>query len=119
MSKDEATVSLPQEHKKITVEQFSVNAHRDKFSYDVSFESHEIYDPPRPGAHVAVHVGKDSRKSPLVNEGHEEKSAAPRIVMVQAVRTSRRAYTSNLRFKELWEVRQKSFKYHSYGGCAW
>jgi hypothetical protein len=46
------------------VEQYNVNAHRDNFSYDVSFESHEMYDPPRPGAHVAVHVGKDSGKSP-------------------------------------------------------
>ena len=64
LSKQEAAVSLPNENKKITVEQFDVNAQRDNFSYDVSFESHEMYDPPRPGAHVAVHVGKDSGKSP-------------------------------------------------------
>lgn len=64
LSKERAAVSLPQENKKITVEQFYVLAHRDNFSYDVSFESHEMYDPPRPGAYVAVHVGKDSGKSP-------------------------------------------------------
>ena len=64
LSKEMAAVSLPKENRKITVEQFDVNAHRDNFSYDVSFESHEMYDPPRPGAHVAVHVGKDSGKNP-------------------------------------------------------
>jgi hypothetical protein len=64
LSKQKAAVSLPKENKKITVEHFNVNAQRDNFSYVVSFESHEIYDPPRPGTHVAVHVGKDSGKSP-------------------------------------------------------
>jgi hypothetical protein len=64
LSKQKATVSFPKENKKITVEQFNVNAQRDKSSYDVSFESHEMYDPPRPGAHVAEHVGKDSGKRP-------------------------------------------------------
>jgi hypothetical protein len=63
LSKDKAAVSLPKENKEMTVEQFDVNAQRDKFSYDVSFESHEMYDPPCPGAHFAVHVGKDSGKS--------------------------------------------------------
>ncbi len=29
-------------------------------SYEVSFESYEMYDPPRPGAHVAVHVFEGS-----------------------------------------------------------
>jgi menaquinone-dependent protoporphyrinogen IX oxidase len=60
LSKGKAAVSLPKENTKKTVEQFSVNAQRDTFFYNVSFESHEMYDPPRPGAHVAVHVGKDS-----------------------------------------------------------
>jgi hypothetical protein len=64
LTKGKATASLPAENTKITVEQFNVNAQRDNFSYDVSFESHEMYDPPRRGAHVAVHVGKDSGKSP-------------------------------------------------------
>jgi hypothetical protein len=46
------------------VEQIDLTSHRDDFFYNVLFESHEMYDPPRPGAHVAVHVGKGSGNSP-------------------------------------------------------
>lgn len=35
-----------------------ITAHRDDFFYEVGFESLELYDPPRPGAHVAVHLSK-------------------------------------------------------------
>ena len=57
----EVTVFDP---KKRMVEQIDITARRDDFFYNVLFESHEMYDPPRPGAHVAVHVSKGSGKTP-------------------------------------------------------
>ncbi len=59
--KGEVTVFDP---KKRMVEQIDITAHRNDFFYNVLFESHEMYDPPRPGAHVAVHVGKGPGNSP-------------------------------------------------------
>jgi hypothetical protein len=36
-----------------------ITAKRGGFYYEVYFESHELYDPPGPGAHVAVHLSED------------------------------------------------------------
>jgi hypothetical protein len=55
-------------------EQMGITARRDDFIYEVLFESHQMYDPPRPGAHVAVHVFKSSKKTPPPC-GSEEKAA--------------------------------------------
>jgi hypothetical protein len=51
-----------------------ITARRGDFFYNVLFESHEYYDPPRPGVHVAVHVFKSSKKTPA-SCGLEEKAA--------------------------------------------
>ena len=67
----EVTVFGP---KKRMVEQIDITARRDDFYYNVLFESHEMYDPPRPGAHVAVHVFERSQKS-KASCGAEEKAA--------------------------------------------
>jgi hypothetical protein len=60
--------------KKRTFEEVEITARRGDFSYNVLFESHEYYDPPRPGVHVAVHVFKSSKKTPA-SCGSEEKAA--------------------------------------------
>ena len=60
--------------KKRTFEEVEITARRDDFSYNVLFESHEYYDPPRPGVHVAVHVFKSPKKAPA-SCGSEEKAA--------------------------------------------
>lgn len=39
-----------------TAPSIHIMAQRDGFFYEVMFESLELYDPPRPGVHVAVHV---------------------------------------------------------------
>ena len=39
-----------------TAPSIDIMARRDDYYYEVLFESHELYDPPGPGAHVAVHV---------------------------------------------------------------
>lgn len=39
-----------------TAPSVDIMARRDGYYYEVLFESHELYDPPRPGAHVAVHI---------------------------------------------------------------
>jgi hypothetical protein len=70
-TKSEVTVSDP---KKRTVEQIDITARRGDFFYNVLFESHEMYDPPRAGAHVAIHVFKSSKKPPPPC-GSEEKAA--------------------------------------------
>ena len=62
------------EAKKRTFEEVEINARRGDFFYNVLFESHEYYDPPRPGVHVAVHVFKSSKKTPA-SCGSEEKAA--------------------------------------------
>ena len=67
----EVTVSDP---KKRTVEQIDITARRGDFFYNVLFESHEYFIPPRPGAHVAIHVFKSSKKTPPPC-GSEEKAA--------------------------------------------
>lgn len=41
-----------------TAPSIDITAHRGDFFYEVLFESHELYDPPGPGAHVAVHLSK-------------------------------------------------------------
>ncbi len=66
----EVTVSGPQ---KRTVEEVNISARRGDFFYNVLFESHKYYIPPRPGAHVAVHVFKSSKKTPSPC-GSEEKA---------------------------------------------
>ena len=38
-----------------------VSAHREGFTYEVWHENREFYTPPQPGAHLAVHVGRDER----------------------------------------------------------
>jgi hypothetical protein len=50
------------------VKQIDVTARRDGFFYNVLFESHQMYDPPRPGAHVAVHVFEGSGNAPPPRE---------------------------------------------------
>lgn len=50
----ETTVNL--EGKEETFEEVEIIASRGDFFYNVLFESHQYYDPPRPGVHVAVHV---------------------------------------------------------------
>ncbi len=50
------------------VKQIDVSARRDGFFYNVLFESHQMYDPPRPGAHVAVHVFEGSGNAPTPRE---------------------------------------------------
>ena len=60
--------------KKRTFEEVEITAQRDDFFYEVLFESHRYYDPPRPGVHVAVHVFKSSKKTPPPC-GSEEKAA--------------------------------------------
>jgi hypothetical protein len=60
--------------KKRTFEEVEITGHRGDFSYNVLFESHQYYDPPRPGVHVAVHVFKSSKKAPA-SCGSEEKAA--------------------------------------------
>ena len=59
---------------KRTFEEVEITARRGNFVYNVLFESHEYYDPPRPGVHVAVHVFKSSKKTPA-SCGSEEKAA--------------------------------------------
>ncbi len=54
----ETTVSLEERDGQRTFQEVEITAHRDGFSYGVLFESHEYYDPPRPGVHVAVHLSK-------------------------------------------------------------
>ena len=44
------------EGEKETFEEVEIIASRGDFFYNVLFESHQYYDPPRPGVHVAVHV---------------------------------------------------------------
>lgn len=39
-----------------------VTAYRDELIYEAFYESLEMYDPPRPGTHVAVHVSEGRRK---------------------------------------------------------
>ena len=39
-----------------TVQSVDIMARRNKFFYEVLFESHKSYGQPPPGAHVAVHV---------------------------------------------------------------
>ncbi len=39
-----------------TAQWIDIMARRDDYYYEVLFESHELYEPPGPGAHVAVHV---------------------------------------------------------------
>lgn len=39
-----------------TARSIDIMARRNGYYYEVLFESHELYDPPRPGADVAVHV---------------------------------------------------------------
>ncbi len=51
--------------KKRTFEEVEITARRGDFFYNVLFESHQYYDPPRPGVHVAVHVFKSSKKTPI------------------------------------------------------
>lgn len=52
----EATLMEPEMK---TAPSIDITARRGDFFYSVLFESLELYDPPRPGAHVAVHVSKD------------------------------------------------------------
>lgn len=52
------TIYLEEQNKKKTIPTVEVMARRGDFSYEVLFESHEIYSPPGPGAHVAVHVAR-------------------------------------------------------------
>ena len=59
---------------KRTFEEVEITARRGNFVYNVLFESHEYYDPPWPGVHVAVHVFKNSKKTPA-SCGSEEKAA--------------------------------------------
>lgn len=42
-----------------TAPSIDIMAQRGDFFYNILFESHELYDPPGPGAHVAVHLSKD------------------------------------------------------------
>ena len=60
--------------KKRTFEEVEITARRGDFFYNVLFESHQYYDPPRPGVHVAVHVFKSSKKTPT-SCGSEERAA--------------------------------------------
>jgi hypothetical protein len=60
--------------RKRTFEEVEITARRGDFFYSVLFESHQYYDPPRPGVHVAVHVFKSSRRTPA-SCGSEEKAA--------------------------------------------
>ncbi len=46
------------EEKKRTFEEVEIMARRGDFFYNVLFESHAYYDPPRPGVHVAVHLSE-------------------------------------------------------------
>lgn len=62
------------EGKKRTFEEVELTARRGGFFYNVLFESHAYYDPPRPGVHVAVHVYESSKKPPAAC-GSEEKAA--------------------------------------------
>jgi hypothetical protein len=50
------------------VRQIDVTARRDGFYCNALFESHQMYDPPRPGAHVAVHVFEGSGNAPAPRE---------------------------------------------------
>lgn len=52
----EATLMEPQIK---TAPEIDIMARREDFFYEILFESHELYDPPGPGAHVAVHLSKD------------------------------------------------------------
>jgi hypothetical protein len=65
----DVTVSDP---KKRTVDEINITARRGDFFYNVLFESHEYYIPPRPGAHVAVHVFERRNAPPPC--GSEEKA---------------------------------------------
>jgi hypothetical protein len=62
------------EGKKRTFEEVELMARRGDFFYNVLFESHAYYDPPRPGVHVAVHVFKSPKKA-LAPCGSEERAA--------------------------------------------
>jgi len=64
------TVSGP---KKRTFDEVEIMARRGNFFYNVLFESHAYYEPPRPGVHVAVHVSKDENAPPPC--GSKEKAA--------------------------------------------
>jgi hypothetical protein len=66
----ETTVSGP---KKRTFDEVEIMARRGDFFYEVFFESHRYYDPPRPGVHVAVHVSKNENAPPPC--GSKEKAA--------------------------------------------
>jgi hypothetical protein len=57
----EVTVS---DAKESTVEQMDITARRGEFFYEVLFESHAYYIPPRPGVHVAVHVSENKNAPP-------------------------------------------------------
>ncbi len=59
--------------KKRTFEEVEITARRGDYLYNILFESHEYYNPPRPGVHVAVHVFKSSKKTPPPC-GSEEKT---------------------------------------------
>lgn len=65
----ETTVSGP----KRTFDEVEITARRGDFFYEVLFESHAYYIPPRPGVHVAVHVSK-SKNAPAPC-GSKEKAA--------------------------------------------
>jgi hypothetical protein len=59
--------------KKRTFEEVEITARRGDFFYSVLFESHQYYDPPRPGVHVAAHVFKNENAPPPC--GSKEKAA--------------------------------------------
>ena len=69
-STHETTVS---DAKKRTIEEVEITARRGDFFYNVLFESHAYYIPPRPGVHVAVHVFKNKNAPPPC--GSKEKAA--------------------------------------------
>lgn len=66
----EATVFDTEER---TAEQLDITARRGDYFYNVLFESHKLYNPPRPGVHVAVHVFENKSAPPPC--GSEEKAA--------------------------------------------
>ena len=64
------------EGKKRTYEEVELRASRGDFFYNVLFESHGYYDPPRPGVHVAVHVFESPKKTPATCGSEEEAALA-------------------------------------------
>lgn len=54
----ETTVLLEERDEQKTFQEVEITARRGDFFYNVLFESHAYYNPPRPGVHVAVHLSE-------------------------------------------------------------